>query len=230
MSDNGSVSTVSVLDRPIYGVAQAAALLGLRADRVRAWLDGYQRGGHEYPPVVRSESTGQDIVTWGEFVELGYLREYRVDVSLQRIRPVIAELRSRYGTPYPLAHARPWVYDHELVLSVQEEAGLDERLAIVVRTGQELMLSAVAERFVRKVEFEGEDAVRWHPAGKLSPVVIDPQRAFGMPTVGGVATERIFELVIAGEQPDDVASGYELTMEQVRAACAFEETSHAYAA
>lgn len=118
MSDNGSVGTVSVLDRPVYGVAQAAALLGLRGDRVRAWLDGYQRGGHDYPPVVRSESAGLDIVTWGEFVELGYLREYRVDVSLQRIRPVIAELKSRYGTSYPLAHARPWVYDHELVLSV----------------------------------------------------------------------------------------------------------------
>ncbi len=113
---------------------------------------------------------------------------------------------------------------------MQEEAGLDERLAIVVRTGQEIMLSPVAEPFVRKVEFEGGDAVRWHPAGKLSPVVIDPRRSFGMPAVSGVATERIFELVVAGDEPAEVAEGYGLSLDDVRAACAYEETASAYAA
>ena len=68
---------VSILERPVYGVTEAAGLLGLRADRTRAWLDGYERRGVRYPPVVRSDATGDDIVTWGEFVELGYLREYR---------------------------------------------------------------------------------------------------------------------------------------------------------
>jgi uncharacterized protein (DUF433 family) len=228
---NAPVTSPGVLDQPVYGISQAAALLGLRPDRVRAWLDGYRRSGRDYPPVVRSAPTGGDVVTWGEFVELGYLREYRVDVSLQRIRPVIAKLRERYETPYPLAHAQPWVYDRELVLAVQEEAGLDERLAIVVRTGQEIMLSTVAERFVRKVEFDsGDAAVRWHPAGKLSPVVIDPRRSFGMPAVSGVATERIFELVVAGDEPAAVAEGYGLSLDDVRAACAYEETASAYAA
>jgi uncharacterized protein (DUF433 family) len=227
---NGSVSELQVLDRPLYGVAQAASLLGLRAARVRAWLDGYERGGRVYAPVIREEPTGRDVVTWGEFVELGYLREYRADVALQRIRPVIAALRETYGTPFPLAHARPWVYDHELVLAVQEEAELDPRLAIVVRTGQEIILSDVAERFVRRVDFEGDAVARWRPAGKLSPVVVDPEHAFGMPTVGGIATERIFELVLAGEPIDTVAAGYEIPVDDVRAACAFEETAHSYAA
>jgi hypothetical protein len=64
----------SILDRPVYGVAEAAGLLGLRADRARAWLDGYERRGFRYSPVIRVEPTGEDIVTWGEFVELGFLR------------------------------------------------------------------------------------------------------------------------------------------------------------
>ena len=97
-------------------------------------------------------------------------------------------------------------------------------------TGQEIMLSDVAKRFVRRVEFEGEAVARWRPAGKLSPVVLDPEHAFGMPTVDGIATERIFELVVAGETLDDVAAGYEMPVEDVRAACAFEETAHSYAA
>ncbi|HVM15944.1 MAG TPA: hypothetical protein VM287_16665 [Egibacteraceae bacterium] len=32
--------STSILERPVYGVSEAAGLLGLRADRARAWLDG----------------------------------------------------------------------------------------------------------------------------------------------------------------------------------------------
>lgn len=223
---------MTVLDRPVYGIGQAASLLGLATDRVHNWLDGYSRSGRTYPPVVRAEATGSDVVTWGEFVELGYLREYRRDVSLQRIRPVIARLREEYGTPYPLATHRPFVYDRELVLQIQEETGLEQQLAIVVRTGQEIMLSEVAQRFFHKVEFDADSAtaVRWRPAGRFSPVVVDPTHAFGMPNVRGVATERLYELVIAGDPFDDVASGYELSVEDVNAACAFEEMNRSAAA
>jgi len=93
------MSSVTILERPVYGLAQAASLLGLRSARVRAWLDGYERKGVSYQPVIREEPTGDDLVTWGEFVELGYLREYREEVALQRIRPVIASLRKAYSTP-----------------------------------------------------------------------------------------------------------------------------------
>ena len=58
--------------------------------------------------MIRDVPTGDDIVTWGEFVELGYLREYRRwGVPLQRLRPMIEELRREFATPYPLATARP---------------------------------------------------------------------------------------------------------------------------
>ncbi len=108
-SNNGAVTAdvVSILERPVYGVAQAAGLLGLRRDRTRAWLDGYEHHGVRYAPVIRESHTGDDIVTWGEFVELGYLREYRRrGLPLQRLRPVIDELRREFATPYPLA--TPW--------------------------------------------------------------------------------------------------------------------------
>ena len=99
-------STQSILERPVYGIGEAAGLLGLRTDRARARLDGYERAGTSYAPVIRPERTGDEVVTWGEFVELGYLREYRrEDVPLQRLRPVIEELRRALGTPYPLATA-----------------------------------------------------------------------------------------------------------------------------
>jgi hypothetical protein len=31
------------LERPAYGMSQAARLLGLRTDGLRRWIDGYER-------------------------------------------------------------------------------------------------------------------------------------------------------------------------------------------
>jgi uncharacterized protein (DUF433 family) len=225
---------VSILDRPTYGMAEAAVLLGLRPDRARAWVDGYRRLGVSYPPVIRVEPTGDEVVTWGEFVELGYLREYRrKGVPLQRLRPVIDELRREFDTPYPLATARPFVHGKELVLEVQEKTGLPQAVAIVVRSGQQILLADEASRFVRKVEFqppeEGE-VTRLRPAGLGSPVVIDPLVRFGRPSVDGVSTERLWELSDAGETFAEIADGYDLPEDMVRAAVAYEEQLRALAA
>ena len=227
-------SSLSILERPVYGVAEAAGLLGLRSDRARAWLDGYERSGVRYAPVIRAEQTGEDLVTWGEFVELGYLREYRrKGVPLQQLRPVIEELRREFETPYPLATARPYVYGKDLVLEVQERHDLPTPIAMVIRSGQQILLADAAKQFFRKVEFDpagDEVARRIRPAGPASPVVIDPLVRFGRPVVAGVSTERLWELSDAGESIEEIADGYDLPEEEVRAAVAYEEQFRSLAA
>ena len=211
----------------MYGVGEAAALLGLRRDRVQSWLDGYTRKGVSYEPVIRERPGGGELVTWGEFVELGYLREYRrAGVSLQHLRPVIQRLRDEFGTPYPLAHARPYVADRQLVLAVQEALDVPNALAIVVRTGQTFGLTEPVGRFLRKVEFAQPDhgpVVRLRPAGHTSPVVMDPLVGFGRPNVAGIATERLWELHDAGEAVVDIAAAYEIEDGLVDQAIAYEE-------
>ncbi len=225
---------VSILERPVYGVVEAAGLLGLRADRTRAWLDGYERQGVKYAPVIRVEPSGDDIVTWGEFVELGYLREYRrKGVPLQRLRPVIDELRKEFATPYPLATAKPYLYGKELVLELQHKNGIPRSIAIVIASGQTIALADEAMRFFKKVEFDPPDqgdVRRVHPAGRASPVVIDPLVRFGRPSVQGVATERLWELFDAGESVDEIADGYDMAAELVAAAVAYEEQQRSLAA
>lgn len=223
---------VSILERPVYGIVEAAGLLGLRPDRVRAWLDGYERTGRVYEPVIRIERTGEDIVTWGEFVELGYLREYRRNrVSMQRLRPVVDLLREEFETPYPLATTRPFIYDQELVLKAQQAVGLPAAIGIVIRSGQEIMMTPETNRFFKKVEFDPSgEARRLLPAGPASPVVIDPLVRFGRPSVAGVATERLWELYDAGEDLDEIAAVYELDLDAVRSAVAFEDQFRSLAA
>ncbi|HEY3005515.1 MAG TPA: DUF433 domain-containing protein, partial [Kribbellaceae bacterium] len=128
------------------------------------------------------------------------------------------------GVPYPLAHARPWVHDRQLVLRVQRETGLDDRLAFVEYSSGQLVLSPVAEAFFLKVDFDPDDSVasRLYPAGRTSPVVIDPQRAWGEPTVGGIRTDNIYELWLAGDDPDRIADAFELSTSQVQAALRYE--------
>src|SRR5437016_3295836 len=95
---------VDLLERPVYGFSQVDWLLGLSPGTARRWIDGYSRAGATYAPVIRIEPTGDELVTWGEFVETRFLAGYRqAGVSLVHMRPAVDKLRERFATPYPLA-------------------------------------------------------------------------------------------------------------------------------
>ena len=218
---------VAVLDRTLYSMQEAAWLLDVPTATLRNWIDGYERRGKRYPPVVREEPTGVDVVTWGEFVEASYLAEFRRkhNVPLQHIRPVVDGLRQHYGTPYPLAHFKPFAADRELVFDLQEDAGLAPRLQLLVYRSGQLMFSDPTESYLRKVEFEpggSEAAMRIRPDGRESPVFIDPQVAFGIPVVRSTRTENLFELFEAGDSIMMIAANYDLPREHVEAAIRFE--------
>jgi len=221
MGHNG----VTTLERPVYGMGQAARLLGLRTDGLRRWIDGYERRGVSYEPVIREEHTGDELVTWGEFVEAGYLREYRAKrVSLQYLRPVIAQLRAALGARYPLATLRPYTSGKQLALEVQNDVDLDPALHIVVlgKDG-ELQLADPAAAFLERVEFDGDVAGRFFPMGRAVRVVLDPDHGFGEPTVpSGPRTETLAELVEAGETPERVAEVHDVSVPDVAAAVEYE--------
>jgi hypothetical protein len=229
-SHDGAMTTL--LERPIYGMYQVDALLGLVGGTARRWIDGYERGGKSYAPVVRLEPTGEEAVTWGEFVETRLLAEYRDrGVPLIRMRPVVERLRNELGLTYPLAHALPFVSNRELVAAVQDDVDLDDRLRIVevLRTGQ-IELAFESRSFWEAVEWEpaseaglSEIAARLHVFGKQSPVMIDPLRSFGAPTVGSVRTDVVAEEVRAGAALAFVAAGFGITLREAAAAVEYEE-------
>jgi hypothetical protein len=133
------VGSVQLLDRRLMTSHEAARQLGIPATTLIRWLEGEQRRGTWYPPVLREDPTGQTDVTWGEVVEASGRR---------------------------------------LMLEVQEDRHLPETLRAVyeVNTGQ-LILDPRAAGFLERVEFADggdQEALRIRPAGKDSPVVIDP--------------------------------------------------------
>lgn len=222
--DRRRVVNTELLEREVYSVVEAARLLGLKTVTARRWLDGFTQRGVFYRPVVRVEPTGSDIVTWGEFVELGYLREYRhKKVSLQKLRPAIDRLRAEFDVPYPLAHLRPFVDEnHELLLEIQKATDLERQLFMVINRGGQLVLTDPVQAYLQKVEFIADGAARFRPAGPDSPVLIDPNLSFGIPQIQGIRTERIVELFRAKEPVEVIAKGYDLSVIEVEEAIRFE--------
>lgn len=217
-------TTINLLDRPVYGMAQVDRLLALPGGTARRWIDGYERGGKQYPPVVRFEPTGDEIVTWGEFVETRLLSEYRsAGVPMVRMRPAVERLRETYGK-YPLAHARPFVNEKELVLTVQEDVGLAKELRLVlVRNGQ-IVLTEPAQSFFDSAQYSVTSDVveRLRPVSDVAHVFLDPLRQFGEPVVRSVRTEIIAEQLRAGETIDSIVETYELDRPLVEDALRYE--------
>lgn len=57
------MTTVSVLDREMYAEAEAARLLRVAQSTLHYWLEGGERRGRTYRPVLRVEARGERSVT-----------------------------------------------------------------------------------------------------------------------------------------------------------------------
>jgi uncharacterized protein (DUF433 family) len=209
-------------------MAQVDGILRLRSGTARRWIDGYERRGVIYPPIVRLDRTGSELVTWGEFAEARLLAEFRDKrgVPTQRIRPAVERLRELFGVQYPLAYARPLLdaAGQELVMRVQEETDLDPSLRLVVVRNGQLVLTMPADNYRRSVDFDEDSGVvrRIRPVTELEDVWLDPIRQFGSPVVRSVPTEVIAEQVLAGDDPAHIAELYELSEAEVLQAIRYE--------
>ncbi len=187
----------TILERPLYSIGEASRLLAIESRKLHRWLEGGSVAGRPYPPVIRTEPTGSDSVTWAEFIEAGFLREYRAkQVSLQQLRAVIDQLRTETAVKYPLAFYLPLVLSKELVFKM---------------------------KFPEQVDFDADGMpLRLRPLGKESRLAIDPDVAFGIPQVGGIRTEVIAEAFAAGDEEQAIAKSWSIGLDDVRAALRWE--------
>jgi len=219
----------SVLDREMYTEALAARLLGVPQSTLHYWLEGGTRRGKSYKPVIRQEPFGRRIVTWAEFVEAGWLSEYRnLNVPMIELRKLIDELRDRFGVPFPLADRRPLVSGRNLVYDAQTAAHLGVEFYLVSVINDQTLLTAPGEAFARRVEWDGDMVVAYRPdPNPRSPVRIEPDVRFGKPAVKGISTEVIWEQDDAGEDVETIAEIYQLDVADVRWALSYENAQHA---
>lgn len=216
-------NVVDLLERPVYGMSEVDAVLRLTPGTARRWIDGYVRERRQYPPIVREERTGDDVVTWGEFVGTRLLSEYRkADVPIVNLRPTVLRLRDELGVRYPLAYSRTWLmpYGGELVKRIQDEMDTPGPLRLVAVRNDQLVLALPAQRFVDVVHFD--EVARYLQPDPDLDVFIDPERQSGRPVVRSVPTEIIAELYDAGDPVEQIAYLYDLELDQVNDAIRYE--------
>ncbi|GAA0963067.1 DUF433 domain-containing protein [Actinocorallia libanotica] len=220
----------TVLDREMYSEAEAARLLGVPPSTLHYWLEGGERRGKSYRPIIREAPRGDRIVTWGEFIEAGLLREYRRKhrVPMVELRKFVDRLREDFGVPYPLAHRRPFVSGRQLIYEAQGEAGLDPEFCLVAAASDQLVLLPASQAFLDRVEWEDDLAAEWRPdANQESTVRVNPKIRFGRPSVNGVSTEVIWEHDQDGEDTETIAATFQLTSSDVHWALAYENSRRA---
>lgn len=227
----GITVPVSVLEREMYSLKSAAELLHVPQSTLFYWLEGGERRGRMYRPVLRQEPRGRGAgVTWGEFVEAALLNEYRQrKVPMVELRTFIDRLREEFGVPYPLADRRPLVSGRTLVLEAQEEANLAPDFRLVADVHGQMLLLPPADAFIQRVDWGDDDlAAAWRPHDDgRSPVRCIPGRRGGRPSVGGISTVVLWEHIEAGEDIEDVAQDFDLDVPDVRWALAYENSTRA---
>lgn len=217
------MSITSMLDREVYVYAEVDRLIGLPAGTAQRWINGYERGGKSYEPILRVVPQQTAWVTWGEFVETRMLAEYRDQkkVPIARQRAAIERLRVMFNMKYPLAHLRPYLSTHERDLTMtSEDPGLQD-VEMTIRTGQALLGDAlwIAEAATLCQDDVGEPVMVELPADKDFPeIVINPRRFSGQPTFVGrrVSAVTIAHMAESGERPEDLAADYGLSLRQVQ--------------
>jgi uncharacterized protein (DUF433 family) len=220
----------SVLDREMYTEAEAARLLRIGQSTLHYWLEGSQGHRKTYKPIIRDEPHGKRTVTWAEFVEAGFLREYRRthNVPMAELRRFVEVLREGFGVPYPLADRRPFVSGRSLVYDAQTAAGLGVDFWLVAVAGDQLLLTKPADSFLHRVEWTDNAAVGYRPdPDPDSPVRVKPDVRFGKPAIRGVSTEVVWEQHDAGEDTETIAGMYDLQTTDVDWALAYEYSARA---
>lgn len=201
---------------PAYQVKDVARYAGTSAQTVASW---HYRG----TPVLPGCQRGRPL-SYLELVEVAFVAFFRkIGVPMYRIRKTRAYLAQNFSSENPLAEYR---FKTEGMHILMEYAQFDpdpslERLIIADRFGQ-LAWSDMFEGKFAEFEYEYELALRWHPAGTGSLVVIDPRIAFGAPMVCGIPTWALSGRWVANESLEEIRDEYDLSLEAVRDGLSFE--------
>ena len=222
----------------IYTRTDAGRLLGLTPRRLGRWVRGYTywlRSGAEprrtsKPPIVRTDLPrvgGALSLSFLELMELRVVRGFvQKGVPLQRVRVAARRIASLFKTTHPFAHRRLFTDRQQIFVDL---ADMDAQPGLLQVTGRKASLQVIAggllKGYVEEMDFDAQTSLaeRWFPLGRSMPIVLDPRIAFGAPVLLGTRIRTdVLSAYVSGNREPSVAKAFDLRIDQVRAAVAFE--------
>jgi len=225
--------TFRLIGQGVYSFSEASRLSRVPAPRIRRWTRGYTyvyRGEQRFsPPPIGIHDEGQadePLVSFADLLEVRFLNAFReYGVSWRTIRIASEAAKELLGRHHPFS-SRIFKTDGRTILAeILRETG-DSFLLDLVRSQYEF------EKIVSPFLFAGieyndlSEPHRWWPLGDSRSVVVDPERAFGAPIVNaeGVPTQVLYNAYNAEQAFEFVAGWFEVSLESVKDAVAFEHS------
>lgn len=219
-------------DTPLYTVADAARIVDVPPSTLSSWAKGYVRRFADRPDV-----RGHPIVTFlppdrfgaptipfiglAESVVLAAVR--RSGVSMQRIRPALAQLEREIGIDHALASRKLFTDGAELLYDYGQQQsdtveGRSARDLVVVRNGQRVFVDVIRD-YLKCLRYgpDGYPELIRLPTYRHADVVVDPSRGFGSPIFerGGARVEDVLERFWADESMDELAAEFGVPVDQL---------------
>lgn len=217
---------------PLYTQSEAARILSVPDGTLRNWARGYSyktfagvRGAAPLITTTERHSRGGPIVPFVGLAEAFVLSAFRAaGVPMQRIRPALEWLDEHIGLPAALASNRLKTDGAEILYDFSRFDATDPETAhavedlVVVRNQQRVFVDVVRD-YLAHVEYDGRWISLIHlPKYESLDVVVNPEVNFGKPTVAsrGIRVKDILDRLAAGETPLDVATDYDLRINDVQ--------------
>ena len=217
------------LAQGLYSIPAAAKLLGAKSDQLRRWAFGYQRRGQEYAAAINAELGeigGERVLTFLDLVELMFILGLRGSgQSFPRIHEAHRVLSRILETEHPFALKRGFSDPGGIYALLEREDEGD--LLVELKGAGQIAIWPTLQEYLQQLDFNLDDvAERWYPAGRATPIVVDPRISFGAPVIVGtrVETAVVADLYQGEDSVDDLAWLYNLEPAQIRAAVEFENT------
>jgi len=215
----------TILATPAYPFVEAAHYLNIPLSTLRAWClgQGHGAGKRAFKPVIRLDGNDRRAMSFLNLVEAHVLAAIRrqYQVPLPKVRQALSYVSRKLNTDRPLANAEFQTDGLDLFI---EKLG---SLINVTRDGQTEMADVMRDH-LRRIErntqgvpvrlylFTRKDEIRDQP----SPVVVDPQIAFGRPVLTGraVPTAVLADRFKAGDTLTQLAEDYDTSPQNIEEA------------
>lgn len=226
-------SRTEVLDAPAYTLADAAQLLDLSYQQVRAWF----KGTRVSKPLISSQGARAPIPTLSflDVVELRVVTELlKLNVSMRDIVRIHQWRAKRDPT------RRPYASQPIFLLGAKSAFFPEGDQLVEANTAGQLGIREIIEENADKIdprmfylrdnelEFDtGSGLVdKWWPMSTGSDVVIDPARSFGAPILSHyrIKTSSVYDMYVAeDERLDTVTDWFDINEKAASDAISFEK-------
>ena len=210
---------------PRYSYAEADYLAKVSRGTSKRWLSGYEyvrpRGGRVRQPPVTPGVEVEEAVSFVDLVEIVAIGKLKGrGFSLRQIRQIVKNSQDFFEVERPLPTLRFKTGGREIFVS-----GAYELIEVGARRRMRAW-TEVLEPFLEDLDYdtEVELANRWWPLGKVNPIVVDPEYAYGLPVIvdSGVRTEIVLERFQAGDLEEQIAKDFNIKRVEVERALQFE--------